>query len=332
MRVLIIDADNDLTAMELALLNELRPDWETAFLPTDTPQEKVLRELRRSDLLISAFARLDAAALADPGRLRAISVNAVGYNNVDLDAAARAGLSVFALQDYCTDEVAEHAIALMLALSRRLLPYRDALREENRWSFPCSPRPRRIAGQTLGIFGFGRIGQAVAKRALGLGMQVLVCSGHGAALASRPGNEWMRELTFTTREEILARAEVISNHMAQTAQNLHFFDAAAFAAMKNCPILINTGRGEAVDSAALMDALRSGQIYGAGLDVLEDIPSAQSMLQEDLNLIVTPHAAFYSQQSAERLARDTCRNLIHFTLDEPDEITRILVWKGERRV
>ena len=334
MHVLIVDADHDITQMEIHLLAQARPEWKVTLLPVDTEREELRRAIQDSDLLITEFINLDDFILKDPGKLQAVSVNAVGFETVDLDAAAAAGISVFALRDYCTDEVAEHTIALMMALERKLPWYDRTLADSNQWKFESHPRPRRVAGQTLGVIGFGKIGQGVARRALGLGMHVLVHSNHGLHRASLPENEWMRYLSFVSAEEIFEHADVISNHMAQTAENVHFFDEAAFSAMKRQPVFINTGRGAAVDTQALMRALQSGRIYGAGLDVLEHKEEAQEILKAagDLNLIVTPHSAFYSETSCTRLAEDTCWNLINCTKNEPSKITRVLVWKGQRWV
>lgn len=249
---------------------------------------------------------------------------------MDVDAAACAGVSVFSLTNYCTEEVAEHTVALMMAITRRLLPYTDR-QKTGVWSFMASPRPRRITGQTLAVFGFGRIGQAVARRAMGLGMKILAVDPFGPFSTDRPENAWLKDVEFVSREEAFARADVISNHMAQTDENVHYFDAAAFSMMKKKPIFVNCARGMAVDTEALMAALRSGQIFGAGLDVLEEIRDAPELLSEGLNLIITPHAAFYSETSATKLAHDATWNLIHFTEDEPDEITRVLVWKGVKK-
>lgn len=338
MRVLIVDADNDITEKEMEVLHNLRPDWEVAWLPVTVRRDVLRRELASSDFLINEFAPIDADILSQPGRLRAISVNAVGYETLDLDAVARANLSAFSLSDYCTDEVAEHTIALMMALERRLTLYSSALKRGDLWDFQSHERPRRIAGQTMGIFGFGRIGQAVARRALGLGMHVLASDVRGESYFRCEENDWMQDVEFVSKENIFARADVISNHMAQSAENEHFFDRSSFEAMERQPIFLNAARGAAADTEALIDALKRGKLYGAGLDVLEDISDAQDLLAqkgtdgEPLNLIITPHAAFYSETSVTRLATDACTNLVHYIEDEPEKITRILVWKGEKEI
>lgn len=323
-RVLVVDADNGMTEKLLDLLTDMAP-WKVDFLPAASPQSQILEEVRRHDYLISPFLKLDASFFENKGRLEAISVNAIGVNTIDLEAAGKAGVSVFALTDYCTDEVAEHAIAMMMALCRQLIPYREAAGRKE-YSYMSVPAPLRVRDSCAGVFGFGRIGKAFALRALGLGMKVFFYQPEDRHY-TLPESFKDKDVSFAGKEQIFEEADVISNHMSANENNFHFFDDGAFAAMKRKPVFLNTGRGVTVDTGALIRALDKGMLYGAGLDVLEDEHDlgrlTMSQDGEGRNVIVTPHAAFYSSGSMDQLIRQTARNLFYYQTGQPDCITRI---------
>lgn len=341
-KVLVVDADNGMTQSLLAYLKSLAP-WQVNFFPASTDTTAILSQVRQYNYLIAPFLPLDRTFFENKGRLEAISVNAIGVNSIDLDAARKAGVPVFSLTDYCTDEVAEHAIAMMMALFRQIEPYETAADASvatstiassatgsepapGTFSYLSVAPPRRVAGSTAGVFGFGRIGRAFAKRALGLGMKVLFYKPEDRNYIL-PEEFQGRDVAFASKEEIFEKAECISNHMAANDSNYHFFDRAAFSAMKKHPVFINTGRGVTVDTEALISAIDEGILYGAGLDVLEDKSDLALLLEKRRttfpNLIVTPHAAFCSEESMDKLVRQTADNLYYYVAGEPEKITAI---------
>ncbi|MBZ0228399.1 MAG: C-terminal binding protein [Bauldia sp.] len=264
---------------------------------------------------------VDADFIARIPRCRIIVRAGVGYDHIDLAAAGRAGIPVCNTPDYGTSEVADHAIALMLALCRGLITYHEELEADpvgnfvTRFDPARTPVVRRLRGRVLGIVGLGRIGIATALRAKAFGLRVVAYDPYappGIEIAT--GVERLPEL-----EQLLAMSDVVSLHCPLTAETEGMIGAAALAAMKDDAVLINTARGAIVDVEALIAALESGRIAGAGIDVLpvepprpdDAIARVYGRLSESAlrgRLILTPHAAWSSPESvtdARRLAVET---------------------------
>ena len=211
----------------------------------------------------------------------------------------------------------QDADALIFALSRGIKHYEHQIDENRKWDYNSLSGLRRISGQTLGICGYGKIGRMVAEKARALGMKVIAWSPHlTCARAER------EEIEVVDKEALFKRSDIITNHMAQSIENYHFFDQSAFEKMERAPLFINVGRGEAVDEAALVNALDKGLIRGAGLDVLEsENPDLEkNPLRNRENVILTPHAAFYSQDSMRALQVISCMNLIYFLKGEYEAV------------
>ena len=261
--------------------------------------------------------RIDAAFIAALKRCRIIVRAGVGYDHIDLKAAATAGIPVCNTPDYGTSEVADHAIGLMLALRRGIVAYHQNLVADPRVGFDYARAPlvRRLRGRCFGVIGLGRIGTATALRAKAFGMNVLAYDPY----VSR-GTEIAIGVERTDRlEALLAQSDVVSVHCPLTDETRGLINAGSFAAMKPDAILINTARGAIVDVPALITALRDGVIAGAGIDVLAVEPPAEDdaialayrgradpIVGE--RLILTPHAAWSSPESvsdARRLAVET---------------------------
>lgn len=290
---------------ECMLLRQEIPDAEIVLHPYTDP-EKFYQEMADADGLLTAFIPLDRYALDRMPQLKAISINATGYNFVDLETTRQRDIPVCAIGEYCTQEVADHTIALLLALERNLKCYTRLIDEEYRWQYYAAPQPIGLNGSVMGILGFGKIGRAVARRAQAFGMQVLAVDPYADEEQAR-----LLGVRLTDVETLLQNADVISNHMNQTAENENFFDEDCFRRMKRHPIFLNVSRGGSVDEQALARALDEGWIRAAGLDVLrEEKPDLmQCVLLERENVIITPHAAFYSAQSIDALQRLSCKNL-----------------------
>jgi D-3-phosphoglycerate dehydrogenase len=227
----------------------------------------------------------------------------VGYDVIDADAATERGVAVGNAPTYCGDEVAEHAIALLMAVARRIVWAHERIRAGG-WVYPGGPI-HRLTGKTLGIIGCGNIGSKVAARAQGLGMKVIAYD------KFRPDEE-LRAIGVepVSFDEALSRADYVTLHVLLNAGTRGLIDAAALAKMKPDAMLVNTSRGPVVDQEALADALESGHLAGAALDVFEVEPLvADSRLRTMEHVILTPHSASYSIEAIQTLREEVCANV-----------------------
>lgn len=226
--------------------------------------------------------------------------NGVGYDTVDIEAAAECGIPVSNVPDYGTEEVADHAITLALALVRQLRPLTEDIARGN-WRYQTGEACSRIRGKTFGVIGCGRIGTAAALRAKAFGFRVAfydpyLPSGYEKAIGA--GRE-------ATLEALLETSDVVSVHAPLTAETRHMLDASRLRLMKKTAYLVNTARGPIVEHAALERALGEGWIAGAGLDVLENEPDGLDLYTRFPNCLVTPHSAFYSRESIIEMRRSS---------------------------
>ncbi|RQR57248.1 D-2-hydroxyacid dehydrogenase [Burkholderia sp. Bp9125] len=276
-----------------------------------TASSEVAERIRDADIVITNKVRLDAAALAAAQRLRLVAIAATGTDNVDLHACAARGIVVTNIRGYAARTVPEHTFALIFALRRSLVAYRDAVRA-GRWldsgqfcffDFPI----RDLAGATLGIVGDGVLGRAVAGIALALGMRVLFAD-HGDRSDAAAG--------YVPFDALLRDSDIVTLHCPLTPATRHLIDAAAFARMTRRPLVINTARGGLVDEAALVDALQSGRISGAGFDVVteEPLPAAHPFhaILSHPGFILTPHVAWASDEAMQALADQLVENVAAF--------------------
>ena len=272
----------------------LGPDVDIVRYSYDCNDRDLITACRDADVILTDYVPLTRAVIEQLHRCRLISVAATGYNCVDLEAAADSNISVCAIDEYCTDEVADHTILLMLALCRRLLEYHDQVQTENRWQFDSLSGLRRLRDMTLGIVGFGKIGQAVASRAGSFGMTMIAYDPYGDSTAASDLDVRLCDLP-----ELFVKSDVISLHCSLSGENEQLIGESSFQNMSKNPILINCARGGLIDEKALLVALDTGQISGAGLDVLSnESPDLNgSRLTGRSNVILTPHVAFYSDAS-----------------------------------
>lgn len=292
--------------------------WRPSGHETVTPEL-----VARADALINCRSRhAIPAAIVDAMQRTKIVVQAgVGFNHIDLEACARRGIPVCNTPDYGTMEVADHAIALMLALVRGVAAYNERLAaRDDAWSTFALPLPpvRRLRGQVFGVIGLGRIGTAAALRAKAFELEVAF---HDPFLP--PG----LELAFgfrraRSRDELLGLADIVSLHTPLTPETRNLIDDSAIAAMKSGAILINTSRGGVVDLDAVARGLQSGKLTAAGLDVLpvEPLDRSHPLLAAwsrrepwlEGRLILTPHAAFYTPESLTDMRRLSARAVAEF--------------------
>ncbi len=275
---------------------------------------------RDCDAVVCFDITIDAKLIAGFARCRQIVRAGVGYDQIDIAAAAARAIPVCNTPDYGTTDVADHAIAMVLALTRGIVAFNDALKRDptRGWDFLRAPTVRRLAGLTFGVLGLGRIGTAAALRAKAFGMDVVFFDPY------RPSGI---ELGLGLRrvgsvESLLRQADVLSIHTPLTKETENLINAEALAMMRNDAILVNTARGAIVDTAALLAALREGRIAAAALDVLPVEPPAPGDLLVDAwrdadpalsgRLILSPHAAFYSPSSLIDLRTKSARVALDF--------------------
>ena len=266
----------------------IRQQYRLIVEPTDLPPtpDEQRRGLAQADALICTLTdRIDGTLLSEASRLKIVANYAVGYNNIDLAAARERGIVVTNTPDVLTDATADLTWALLLAVARRVVEG-DARVRTGTWTGwePTQMLGADVTGKTLGIVGMGRIGQAVAQRAQGFRMPVLYASRH--PFSSPPGGPpW----TAGSLQDVLRNADFISLHLPLTDTTRHLIGLHELAMMKPTSFLINTSRGPVIDEAALLSALRSGRIAGAGLDVYEHEPTVQAGLSALPNVVLLPH-------------------------------------------
>jgi D-3-phosphoglycerate dehydrogenase len=223
--------------------------------------------------------------------LRAVGTPTVGFDHVDVDAAERHGIAVVSVPDYCTEEVADHTLALLLALLRGVVAL-DRQVSSGGWDAKGAGALRTLRGLRVGVVGLGRIGGAVADRLLALGADVWA---NDVAPVARDG------VSLVSLEELLADCDAVTLHVPLTRETRGLIGREQIAAMRPGALLVNTARGSVVDVGAVLESLRRGHLGGAALDVLPQEPPPAPLIAP--NLIVTPHAAYYSEASAERAYR-----------------------------
>ena len=252
--------------------------------------------------------RIDDELLDAAGpQLKIVANHAVGYDNIDVPAAKRHGVIVTNTPGVLTETTADFAWALMMAAARRVGEGERYLRagQWTCWS-PMQFLGMDIHGATLGIFGMGRIGQAMARRAAGFGMKVIYTDTFRMA----GGAEKVLNVTFVDKETLLRESHFISCHCPLTPETRHAFSTADFAAMKPTAVFVNTSRGPVVDEAALAGALKAGKIFAAGIDVFEHEPKVHPALLECDDAVLIPHLASASVETRSRMAAIAAQNIV----------------------
>ena len=282
--------------------------------PESAPDE-VADKLWRASIAITNKAPITRAVLDACPKLRLVAVAATGVNNVDLDACRERGIAVCNIRGYAEHTVPEHVFMLLLALRRNLLAWRRSLQAGawQRASQFClfDHEMHDLHGSTLGLIGFGSVGRAVAQLARAFGMEVLIAERKGAATV-RPDR-----VPF---DEVLARADQISLHTPLADDTRGLIGAREFGLMKRTAVLINTARGGVVDEAALVSALKTRRIAGAGFDVLAAEPpqAGNPLLDLDLpNFLLTPHVAWSGREAMQALADQLVDNIDAFVAGAP---------------
>jgi len=308
--LLVAVADSVFPNLDLARAVVSRAGAELRVASQATP-EGIVAAARDADALLVTYAKINADMIREMKKCRIISRFGIGVDNVDIEAATRAGIVVTKVPDYCIDEVSDHAMALLLSLVRKI-PFSSARAHAGRWEMPAVTPIHRLRGTVLGLVGFGRIPQLVAPKAKAFGMRVVAYDPYvPQAVMDLAG---VRRVEFA---ELLKISDYISIHSPLLPETRHMFSTEAFRQMKPGALIVNTSRGPVVDEAALAAALDAKQIAGAALDVLEQEPPVSSPLFGRNNVILTPHTSFYSVESLEELQTKAAEEVVRVLSGQP---------------
>jgi D-3-phosphoglycerate dehydrogenase len=303
-KVVITDFGDPDYTLEAEEIKASGLDIELIRLQASTPEE-LFPTAADADGLIVQWVKITPQVMPALTKCKVISRYGIGVDMVDLATATEHNIMVCNVPDYCIEEVSTHTIAFLLALNRHLLTHHTHV-SSGKWGGVGGGAPSRLAGQVMGIVGLGNIGRAVARKAAGLGLKLL---GYDPYLAPEQAQALGIELVGL--EDLLRRADYVSLHCPLTDETRHLIGQARLALMKPSAYLINMARGPVVDQSALYQALTTGIIKGAALDVLEKEPPApDDPLLRLGNVILTPHAASWTTEAVEQLRRETTRNVV----------------------
>jgi D-3-phosphoglycerate dehydrogenase / 2-oxoglutarate reductase len=274
--------------------------------------EAILAVAAEADAVLVTYAKLPADLLRELKRCKVIGRFGLGVDNIDIKAAHERGIVVTYVPDYCMHEVSDHAMALLLALARKI-PHSNALVQTGRWDIPPLVPMHRLSGRVLGLIGFGNIPRALAPKARAFGLRVVAHDPYVAPETfAAAGAEAM------TLAQLLQIADFVSVHAPLNPATRGLFNANLFATMKKGALLINTARGPLIDEQALVAALDSGRLAGAALDVIavEPPPKDWPLLSRE-NVILTPHTGFYSVESLAELQTKCAADVARVLMGEP---------------
>jgi D-3-phosphoglycerate dehydrogenase len=292
------------------VLSRIGADLQLAQEPKS---QAILQVARSADAVLTTYAKITADMIAQMTRCRIIGRFGIGVDNVDITSATKSGIVVTRVPDYCLDEVSDHAIALLLAIVRKI-PFINSRTQGGTWEMKAVVPIHRLRGTVLGLVAFGQIPQLVAPKAKAFGMRVVAYDPYiSQEVLSRVGVEHVKF------DELVKIADYISIHAPLVPATHHLFNADVFSRMKSTAYLVNTARGPIVDEAALAQALDRKQIAGAALDVMENEPPTGSPLFGRENVIVTPHTSFYSEES-----------LVDLQIKAAEEVVRVLTGQAPR--
>ena len=297
-RVVITDCDHGSIREEKEEFDRMGAEL---ILAQVREEEELIRVGKEADGLINQYALLTRRVFENLPKCKVVARYGVGVDSIDLRAATDLGIIIANVPDYCIDEVASHAVAMMLTLTRKTAFF-DRKVKSSQWDFRPGTPIHRIQGKTLGLIGCGKIGFEVTKRISAFGVKVMAFDPY----IQRAGEK----IELTDLETVLTKSDFISIHCPLNDSTQHLIGEQEFKKMERKPLLINTSRGPIVNEKALIQALEEGRISGAGLDVLETEPpdSKNPMLKME-NVIFSPHVGFYSEESISELKRRTARNV-----------------------
>ncbi len=300
----------------------LGDDTEISLYVHEGDNQAFKEAIKDVDGILTSYLEFPREIIQSNPDLKAISIEATGYNFVDADAAQEQNTGVAVIGEYCTQEVADHSIALMLAVARKLKHYDREIEQKHIYDYNSTSGMIRLEGSTMGILGLGKIGKAVAKRAQGFGMNVIAYSPSCTPEIAEPLG-----VRLVSKEELFQTSDVISVHMRLTPENENMLNKEAFDMMENKPVIVNVSRGAMIDEQALLEALNSGKVFGAGLDVLveetnENTRKSPFVGREDV--VLTPHMAFYSDFALYECQRIAAENLCYMLSGDQDKVFKMV--------
>lgn len=300
-RVLVTDYTWESTEPEGEVL--ARVGAELVIAETGS-EEELARLASDVDAILFCFAQVPGAVLRAGPRLQVAGRYGIGVDNIDIAEASRLGILVTNVPSYCLDEVSDHAMALLLACARKTAVYDSAVKQGN-WSLHSGVPIHRLRGKTLGLLGFGKIGQTLSEKARGFGLRLIAHDPFVSPARVEGFGVQPVDLDF-----LFSQSDYLSVHAPLNAQTQGLINEQRLRQMKETALLINTSRGQIIDEAALVRALQEGWISGAGLDVFseERLPPDHPLLQSP-KVVATPHVAFYSEESLTDLQRQAAENV-----------------------
>ncbi|WP_093051337.1 C-terminal binding protein [Salipaludibacillus aurantiacus] len=300
-KVVVTDFEYDTFLPEKEVFDNL--GIELTFEQCKTERD-VIDKCKDADALLNQYAPITKEVIDQLDQCKVISRYGIGVNTVDIEAANEKGIVVGNVTDYCLDEVSDHAMALLLSCVRKTVLLNNRVKE-GIWNFNEAAPIFRIRGTTLGLIGFGNIPQTLAKKAQAFGLNVIAYDPFVSPAIAEELN-----VNLASLEDVCEASDYISIHLPLNKKTEKMISYPEFNKMKQTSFIINTARGGVIDETALIEALQEGKIAGAGLDVLEKEPIEKSnpLLSMD-NVILNPHAAFYSQEAEAELKRKAAQNI-----------------------
>ncbi|NPV43959.1 MAG: C-terminal binding protein [Firmicutes bacterium] len=284
-------------------------DAEVEFI---RDREEFIKVAAKADAVITADSKIDRSIIKNLVKCKIIVRQGIGFDNIDIKAAAEKNIIVCNVPDYCTDEVSDHTIALILSLVRKV-PIYSGLVKNGIWDIKSVSPIRRLSTLVLGLAGFGKIAREVARKAKPFGFRIMAFDPYvSPQLAEECG------VDLVNFEDLIKESDIISIHVPLSKETLHLFDKTKFNLMKPTAYIVNTGRGPLINEKDLYEALKNNRLAGAALDVLEqEPPQKDNPLLALENVIVTPHAAFYSEESYIDLRRKAVQEVKRVLSNQP---------------
>lgn len=301
-KVVVTDFEYESLQPEIDVLSKLDVEFVKAQCKTE---DEVIESCKDADGIINQYAPITRKVIENLENCQVIARYGVGVNTIDVEAATEHGIVVGNVTDYSIDEVSDHAFALMMALARKVVKLNSEVKG-GVWDFNLGKPIFRLRGRTLGLIGLGRIPQALAKKAQAFGLKVVAYDPFMPAEAAKK-----LDVELLGLNEVCQVSDFVSVHAPLTESTTGMLSDEQFGLMKKDAFIINTARGPVIDEQALIRALEAGQIAGAGLDVMEIEPVMKdNPLLKMENVIITPHIAWYSEESELELKRKTAKNVV----------------------
>lgn len=313
-KIVVSDTDLGDTVIEKQMVEAAGIEFAAFGNEEDRASEALIKHLQDADGAITSYGNYTAEVFEALPKLKVVSKTGTGVDNIDVAAATKNGTAVCNVPGYGTEVVSDHAIALAMCVLRRINEM-DADMQRGVWDFQRRRPLGQVQGRGFGVVGYGHIGRAVARKARGLGFDVMVWDRKGV-----PGRFTPEDFPYVSLDDLLAKVDIVSFHTALTPETHHLLDAQRIATMKPDAIVINTSRGAVVDTDALADALVAGNLWGAGIDVFEEEPvSPDAPICKAPHTVLTPHAAYWSEESAIQLRKRCTQNAIDVVLGKKPE-------------